>query len=107
MKYSFLSLALLNIIDLDLTFIGLHFDLIEENNPLMKFLYHQSPSLFLGVKLSFSIFLLLLVMTQRLPSTFLLKSLTLIAISIYLVVLSLHSIWIYSFLFLTGGLFSR
>ena len=98
MKYSFLSLALLNIIDLDLTFIGLHFDLIEENNPLMKFLYEQSPFLFLGVKLSFSIFLLLLVMSQRMPSTFLLKSLSLLANVIYLFILALHSIWIYSYL---------
>ncbi|MGE8204411.1 DUF5658 family protein [Heyndrickxia sp. NPDC080065] len=56
MTFAFHLLALLNVFDAFISFIGLRSGWIEEANPLMRYFYNIHPILFLGIKISFSLF---------------------------------------------------
>lgn len=52
-------LAFLNIFDAYATNYGLHYNLIEESNPLMNYIWHISPILFINIKIALSVLLLI------------------------------------------------
>ncbi|MGV3265050.1 DUF5658 family protein [Cytobacillus pseudoceanisediminis] len=54
MKKMLNYLALLNLLDGFITALGLHFNVIEESNPLMRDLYDLHPFIFLFLKITFS-----------------------------------------------------
>jgi len=94
MRLIFLYLALANIVDGILTFIGLQFSFIQEGNPLMAFLYNQSPFLFIIFKVSLSCILFFFALSKEIPKFTILKGLTLFASFSYTIVLFLHGSWI-------------
>lgn len=59
-KFLFLLLSFLNILDAVFTSIGLHFQFIKEANPLMNSLWNISPFLFLFCKITLSVLLVFL-----------------------------------------------
>jgi len=96
MKYIFLYLSILNLVDGIVTFIGLEFALIEEGNPLMAQLYGESPILFLALKVFLSAFLYGFVLIKQLPTTSWIKGLTVFASVSYTFVCLMHGLWIFS-----------
>ncbi|MCC5802215.1 DUF5658 family protein [Rossellomorea vietnamensis] len=94
MKKLFLGVAFLNLLDGIITFIGINGSFMVEANPFMNALYSISPVLFLGLKITLSLLLLLLVFYDKIPRR---KWVTLMAYVVsvmYLFVFCLHSIWI-------------
>jgi len=94
LKALFLMLAALNSMDAALTLAGLHYELITEANPVMRILYEMHPAAFTCSKLSFSLFLLLFVFTGRVPSSPIIKVLSIAAAFLYSAVLLAHLHWI-------------
>ncbi|KAA0563011.1 DUF5658 family protein [Rossellomorea aquimaris] len=94
MKKLFLGLAFLNLMDGIISFIGLNGSFMVEANPLMNELYMTSPILFLGIKILFSLFLVLIVFYDRIPRLKWVTSIAYVVSIIYLFVFCLHGIWI-------------
>ncbi len=94
MKLAFHYLALANLLDSVLTFIGLQLHMIEESNVLMKVLYSHSPYLFLSLKLLFSLILYTFLFYKLLPAHALVKTVTYSASFLYTLVLIVHMYWI-------------
>ncbi|WP_055738655.1 DUF5658 family protein [Heyndrickxia shackletonii] len=90
-------LAFLNLMDALLTFFGLHFSYITESNPLMNSLYDTNPVLFLCLKITLSILLMLFCTKNRLLRSGILKKITVFATILYTFVFLLHGYWLYSY----------
>lgn len=87
-------LALLNLIDGILTYIGLKLNLIEEVNVLMKIIYEAEPVYFLIVKTLLSILLFVLCFYQKIPNNFRMKTISLVGATLYTIVMFIHVYWI-------------
>ena len=96
MKFIFLYLSIMNLVDGIVTFIGLEFGFIEEGNPLMDQLYSESPFMFLAIKVLLSILLYGFVLIKQLPTTSWVKGLTIFASVSYTFVCMMHGFWIFS-----------
>ncbi|SFA89699.1 MULTISPECIES: DUF5658 family protein [unclassified Bacillus (in: firmicutes)] len=94
----FIYLALVNLIDGIVTFIGLHLNVITEANHLMAVVYDNSPFLFMLIKIFLSACLLVFVFKIKLNRTKLLLSLVMFASVAYSFTLSLHVYWILLYL---------
>src|SRR5690606_21738843 len=94
MKLLFPYIALLNLVDGILTFIGLQLNFIDESNPLMQFLYSADPYLFLAVKVALSLLLVSFVVLKKLPTSSLVKRLSIFACFGYTLVMCIHCYWI-------------
>jgi Domain of unknown function (DUF5658) len=94
MKKLLYYLALLNLLDGFLTALGLHFNVIEESNPLMRNLYDLHPFLFLSLKIILSCLLILLSIFISAESK--VKLLAAGASIMYSIVCLLHSVWLFS-----------
>ncbi|WP_246943843.1 DUF5658 family protein [Bacillus pinisoli] len=95
MKLTFHYLAILNLLDGLLSFLGLNLSLMQEANPIMNELYTIHPFLFLTVKATFSIVLYLFIIYNKIPTKLWFKSLTYLASTLYTATLFLHVAWIY------------
>ncbi|PLT31805.1 DUF5658 family protein [Peribacillus deserti] len=94
-----LLLAFLNALDGLCTFYGLSVNQIQESNPLMDALWNQHPFLFLIIKLILSILLLYLYLQRtHIPilSRYPIRFLTYGTLLLYLSILFMHSLWIFS-----------
>ncbi|MEI2664704.1 DUF5658 family protein [Rossellomorea sp. LJF3] len=94
MKKLFLGVAVLNLLDGIISFIGINGSFMVEANPFMHALYSTSPVLFLGFKMTLSLLLLLLVFYDKIPRVKWITSMAYIAGIIYIFVFCLHGIWI-------------
>lgn len=94
------SIALLNLLDAVLTAYGLHHAIIEEENPLMLYLWEVHPFLFFAVKMSLSLLLLWLFFHPKAKQRFQQKNLRffrytlLFLLILYSCIFVLHSVWI-------------
>ncbi|MCA1031703.1 DUF5658 family protein [Bacillus timonensis] len=95
MKLLFHYLAILNILDGLLTFIGLQFSLIDERNPMMLYLYQSDPIFFITVKVFLSLFLYVFIYMDRVPNGRVIKGITLISTILYSIVCSFHMYWLW------------
>ncbi|QFT89778.1 hypothetical protein FIU87_14035 [Bacillus sp. THAF10] len=96
-KKLLLILLALNLFDGAATYIGLHFQLIEESNPLMQTLYDLNPIIFLTFKVSISFLLFWFIMSKQLLQSMLLKAVSIVAVTSYTFVSILHIYWIYHY----------
>lgn len=88
------SIAICNVMDALLTFLGLRWGVIEEGNVMMKIVYDQSPWLFLGIKFAMSALIVYVFVYKK---TFF-KHLFWKGISggialLYIIILGLHFYW--------------
>jgi hypothetical protein len=90
----FLYLAIVNIIDGIATFVGVSLGIIEEANPIMKFLFHVDSELFLGIKLGLSFLLIAMFYHIKTSKSKLLKNLVILASISYTVVCIEHIYWV-------------
>ncbi|WP_066298293.1 DUF5658 family protein [Bacillus sp. FJAT-29937] len=93
-KKIFFYLALLNLFDGIVTFIGIQFSLIEEMNPIMNALYQTNPFYFLGFKVILSAALCIFLFIKKLPGKKMVNNLALAATGLYTIVFVIHAIWI-------------
>jgi hypothetical protein len=94
MKRLFHYLSLLNIIDAFVTHYGLENGYITEMNLIMDTLYQTNSGLFIFAKLALSGFLYLFIFFNMVPSSRLVKFVTVIASGLYTVVFGLHCVWL-------------
>ncbi|MGN7177765.1 DUF5658 family protein [Cytobacillus sp. SAFR-174] len=94
MKKLLYYLAILNLLDGFLTALGLHFNVIEESNPLMGNLYDLHPFLFLSLKIILSCLLIILSIVISAESK--VKLLAAGASIMYSIVCLLHAVWLFS-----------
>ncbi|WP_102027589.1 DUF5658 family protein [Salirhabdus sp. Marseille-P4669] len=87
-------IALLNVLDLVLTTIGLQFHIIEEVNPFMSGLWKLHPFVFIGVKISLSLLLIYCAHYLTNPTLKSWRVLTGTAIGLYVSVLVMHGVWL-------------
>jgi hypothetical protein len=92
--FLFIYLAVLNILDGIVTFMGLTFGKIEEANPIMNLLFETSPGLFLGIKIGLSLLLILIYINLKILNASIVKSLLLISSILYSVVCFQHYYWL-------------
>jgi hypothetical protein len=89
-----LYLVFINIIDGVATFVGLSLGIIEEANPIMRFLFHVDSELFLGVKLGLSFLLIAMFYHIKTSKSTLLKNLAILASIFYTIVFIEHIYWV-------------
>lgn len=94
MKYLFIFLAVLNLLDAFITHIGILGGHITEANPLMYTVYEIHPLLFLFIKAMLSLCLISLYFIVRIPVNKLIRSLSCVATALYAYVFFLHGYWI-------------
>jgi hypothetical protein len=87
-------LSLLNIFDAIITYFGLENSYIQEMNPLMSSAYAANPSLFIFIKLMFSLSIYLFILFKKVPSSSLIRGLTIFASSFYTIIFFLHCYWL-------------
>ncbi|WP_420489196.1 DUF5658 family protein [Neobacillus vireti] len=87
-------LSILNIFDAFITYFGLENSYIQEMNPLMSRIYEADPALFIILKLAFSLCLYLFIFLKKVPSSSLIKGLTVFATSFYTLIFFLHCYWL-------------
>ncbi|WP_420489086.1 DUF5658 family protein [Neobacillus vireti] len=87
-------LSILNIFDAFITYFGLENSYIQEMNPLMNRIYEADPALFIILKLAFSLCLYLFIFLKKVPSSSLIKGLTVFATSFYTLIFFLHCYWL-------------
>ncbi|SDN95461.1 DUF5658 family protein [Bacillus sp. OK048] len=87
-------LSLLNVFDAVITYYGLENSYIQEMNPLMSRIYEADPSLFILTKLAFSLCIYLFILFKKVPTSSLIRGLTVFASSFYTVIFFLHCYWI-------------
>lgn len=91
----FWFLSIMNLFDASATFLGVHYGWIEEYNPLMIILVNEKPWLFLLIKGSLSLILILISYYWKGMSVSLfIKILTSFSILLYTAVSIAHFIWI-------------
>ncbi|MDC3418525.1 DUF5658 family protein [Aquibacillus salsiterrae] len=93
-KLLIVYIALLNIVDGLVTKFGLDNQYIGEANPLMDQLYYLSPTVFVLLKASLSVILILCIWAFHVPSTHLLKGLAYTASVLYTIIFIAHSYWL-------------
>ncbi|MGD6832326.1 DUF5658 family protein [Sutcliffiella halmapala] len=98
MKKLLILLLVLNLFDAIATFIGLKVNMIEEANPMMATLYKKDPFLFLGVKASFSFFLLFLLLYVKDIRSLLVQYISFAAVLGYGAVAGVHLFWIFHYI---------
>ena len=94
MKSIFHYLAALNVFDAFVTHYGLSKGLIVERNVLMDGIYHVNPWWFLMIKIGLSFCLLLFIFFERIPSSNLVRTLSITASLLYTFVFILHCGWL-------------
>ncbi|WP_396954232.1 DUF5658 family protein [Neobacillus niacini] len=87
-------LSLLNIFDAFITYFGLENSFIQEMNPLMSRIYGTDPLLFIFTKLAFSLCIYLFIVFKKVPTSSLIRGLTVFATSFYTIVFFLHCYWL-------------
>ncbi|WP_420489506.1 DUF5658 family protein [Neobacillus niacini] len=87
-------LSLLNIFDAIITYFGLENSYILEMNPLMSSAYAADPSLFIFIKLMFSLSIYLFILFKKVPTSSLIRGLTVFASSFYTIIFFLHCYWL-------------
>ncbi|WML48223.1 DUF5658 family protein [Neobacillus sp. PS3-34] len=87
-------LSAANLIDGVATFFGLHLNIISEDNFIMEFIYHISPALFLFLKVSLSISLIIFVYKLRKSKRPFLYGLAMFASAVYTITLFIHIYWL-------------
>ena len=87
-------LSLLNIFDAFITYFGLENSFIQEMNPLMSRIYETHPLLFIFTKLAFSLCIYLFIVFKKVPTSSLIRGLTVFATSFYTIVFFLHCYWL-------------
>ncbi|WP_462408740.1 DUF5658 family protein [Neobacillus sp. Marseille-QA0830] len=87
-----LFLLLSGILDACLTHFGIQFGVIEEGNPVMKFVIEKNWSLFYLIKILLPVVLIVLLIVH--PITALMKKLLISASILYFSVLLYHLTWI-------------
>lgn len=90
----FYYLSVLNIFDAFITYFGLENLFIQEMNPLMNKLYEVNPIFFIFIKLAFSICLVLFILFKVVPTSPVIKGLTVFASSFYTLIFFLHCYWL-------------
>jgi hypothetical protein len=90
----FYYLTILNLFDAIVTWFGLKHEFISELNPVMSAIYDVSPLLFVGLKASLSIFLLLFIILNKVPRSSFIKGITLFASVSYTVIAFMHGSWL-------------
>ncbi|SDM69617.1 DUF5658 family protein [Sediminibacillus halophilus] len=95
MKTCFMYLALLNLLDGVITFLGIKYEYISEANPLMKSLYQSGPLFFLLVKLLLSTMLIGFCVIQKLPRSLVARVLSCAAALLYSVICLMHGFWLW------------
>lgn len=86
------ALLLLSIADAALTDIGLRFQLIEEANPLMAFVYEYSVIIFYGIKVLLPLSLLIII--KYVMNHHYIKMLIRFAFLLYAFVFCIHVLWV-------------
>ncbi|MCD7033172.1 DUF5658 family protein [Metabacillus sp. GX 13764] len=94
MKKWFLYLAAVNFLDAAATACGLMIGAIQEQNPMMSFLYQLHPSVFIGVKCLLSAILVFLAYRHAFSFHRLIKIGAYAAGAVYTFVMALHILWI-------------
>ncbi|WP_353654022.1 DUF5658 family protein [Bacillus sp. ISL-55] len=94
MIFLFYYLIILNFFDTLLTWFGLQYAFISELNPIMHGIYEVSPLLFLVIKTLLSIFLLLFILSKKVPQSSFIKALTVFATVFYTAVVFMHGFWL-------------
>lgn len=92
----FLILSILNIFDGVATFLGIRYGLIEEYNPIMARLIEKDPLLFLSLKFSLSLVLILLskyIKGINVSKGF--RGLLTLALGLYSIVTVVHITWLF------------
>ncbi|WP_222860823.1 DUF5658 family protein [Robertmurraya massiliosenegalensis] len=90
-----LYLSFFNLFDGFVTFFGIHFKKIEEFNPLMERVIHMDLWLFLLLKGSLSIFLIILAhFLRNLQVSLYVKQLIIFSLLLYSIVALVHVSWI-------------
>ncbi|QTM98310.1 hypothetical protein ERJ70_02655 [Sediminibacillus dalangtanensis] len=95
MKTCFLYLALLNLLDGVITFLGIKYEYISEANPLMNSLYQSGPFLFLLIKLLLSAMLIGFCVIHKLPRSLVARLLACTAAFLYSVICLMHGFWLW------------
>ncbi|WP_420491829.1 DUF5658 family protein [Neobacillus niacini] len=90
----FYYLSLLNIFDAVITYFGLENSYIKEMNPLMSRVYEAGPAFFILTKLAFSLCIFLFIIFKKVPTSSLIRRLTVFASSLYTVIFLLHCYWL-------------
>lgn len=91
----FLILSILNLFDGIATYIGIHYRIIEEFNPIMASLIDWNPLFFLLVKFSLSLLLILLAKYMKeIRVSKALQGLLTVALGLYSVVAVVHITWL-------------
>ncbi|KAB2331922.1 MULTISPECIES: DUF5658 family protein [Bacillaceae] len=97
MKVILYYLALLNLLDGAVTYLGLQHNMITEANPLMDAIYEAGPHWFLILKVALSVILYGLNFTGAVPDGKGIRKLAMFAVILYTGVCVLHSLWIIPF----------
>lgn len=90
----FYFLTILNLFDAVVTWFGLKHSFITELNPLMNVIYEVNPVLFFVSKAALSFFLLLFILFEQVPRSFLIKGITMFAAVSYTAIVFLHGFWL-------------
>lgn len=101
MAILFMIISTLNLLDGVFTFIGLHYSLIEEMNPIMNWLWEYHPMMFLFVKVSLSLVVVIIgISLGKQELVFKHWKLVLFPVLvIYFVILLLHFRWVFLHVF--------
>jgi len=99
MKIVCYYLAILNLVDGILTFIGLKLNVIGEANVGMKMIYEASPIYFLVVKFILSALLSALCYYEKIPNRKGIKMISFVGGFLYTCVMFLHVYWVVEFLY--------
>jgi hypothetical protein len=94
MNKSILYLAVVNLIDGIVTFLGLSYDLISEANFLMEAIYCFSPAIFINLKVILSFCLILFAFKESIAKSKLVNGLAVFASIAYSLTILLHTYWI-------------
>jgi len=100
-KYLFLLLSLLNMLDALFTYIGLKYTLILESNPLMNSLWMASPFFFLFCKISLSLLLVVLAFFFTTKNRKIWYGILLLPFGVYCFTMMIHLYWMFSFIYLS------
>ncbi|WP_396654858.1 DUF5658 family protein [Mesobacillus jeotgali] len=94
MTLLFYYLTVLNLFDAVVTWFGVKHKLISELNPVMSAIFKVSPLMFVSLKASLSIFLLLFIIFKKVPRSAFIKGLTIFASVSYTVIAFMHGSWL-------------
>lgn len=88
-------LAILNMVDGTITYIGLKLNIIDEGNPAMSLLYEYNSAYFLLLKFSLSAFLVLILCYTNITPSKIFGFFSLVGATLYTIVMFMHAYWIF------------